>query len=114
MHLLILFIIYVILFYSIYKIIFLFKNKKQANDIHKVMEIHLLEHKYNIDINKIGINKIINLVCLCNAIIFAIVLISTIAIDNIFLRLLAMFGLLLPLTYLVYTNLGKYLKKRGK
>lgn len=114
MQLLILFIAYVILFYSAHKIFFLFKNRKKTYDIHKMVEVNLLERKYKVDVKKIGTNKMLNIISLSNAVIYTAVLMVTKPIDNNIIRLLVMFLLILPVIYLVYSAIGRWLQKKGK
>ncbi len=114
MQLLLLFIIYVILFYSIYKVMFWFKARRKKNDLTKQMEVYLLNKSFKVDIKKVGMKKILNAVALSNAIIFSLVLVTTILISNLLIRLLVMFILLIPLTYLVYYMVGRILNKKGK
>jgi hypothetical protein len=104
---------YIIFFYSIYKISFWFSRRKSKKDLYKMTEIYFLEHTFKIDVKKIGLDKMFNIVALSNAIIFTIVLMSTTAIDNLLLRFIVMFIMLLPIIYLVYYIIAKYLKKRG-
>jgi hypothetical protein len=104
---------YIIFFYSIYKISFWFSRRKNKKDLYKMTEIYFLEHTFKIDVKKIGLDKMLNIVALSNAIIFTIVLMSTTAIDNLILRFIVMFIMLLPIIYLIYYIIAKYLKKRG-
>jgi hypothetical protein len=104
---------YIIFFYSIYKISFWFSRRKNKKDLYKMTEIYFLEHTFKIDVKKIGLDKMLNIVALSNAIIFTIVLMSTTAIDNLLLRFIVMFIMLLPIIYLIYYIIAKYLKKRG-
>lgn len=113
MHILLIFAAYMVLFYAIYKIIFWFKSRKKKNDLHRMTEIYLLEHKFKINVKKIGMDKMLNIVALSNSFIFTVVLMSTMAINNLIIRLLVMFVLLIPIIYLVYYGVGKYLKKKG-
>lgn len=114
MQLLILFIAYVTLFYSAHKIFFWFNNRKKTYDIHKIVEINLLEHKYKIDVKKIGTNRMLNIVSLSNAVIYTVMLMATRPIDNIIIRLVVMFLLIIPVIYLVYSIIGNWLRKKGK
>jgi hypothetical protein len=101
-----------ILFYSFFKITFFFK-KRSKKDLYKITEIMLLENHFKIDVKKLNIDKLYNIIALSNSFIFTVVLVSTLLIDNLIIRLLVMFVLLLPMIYLTYYVVAKYLKKRG-
>jgi hypothetical protein len=101
-----------ILFYSFFKITFFFK-KRGKKDLYKITEVILLENHFKIDVKKLNIDKLYNIIALSNSSIFTVVLVSTSLIDNLVIRLLVMFVLLLPMIYLTYYMVAKYLKKRG-
>lgn len=104
---------YIILFYSVYKVIFRLKTKNKKNRLLDIMEINLLEQHFKVEVKKIGLEKLLNIVALSNAVIFTIVLMSTILIKNLILRIVVMFILLLPLIYIIYYGVSIYLKKKG-
>jgi hypothetical protein len=101
-----------ILFYSVFKITFWFK-KRNKKDLYKITEIMLLENHFKVNVKKLNLDKLYNIIALTNSFIFTVVLMSTIFIDNLIIRLLIMFVLLLPIIYLTYYIVSKYLKKRG-
>jgi hypothetical protein len=113
MKILVIFMMFMILFFSINKIVYWFKGNKKKNDLTKIIEVYFLEHTFKVDIKKVGINKIINIVALSNALIFTIVLMSTMLISNFFIRIFVMFIMLIPLIYLVYYSVSKLLNKKG-
>jgi hypothetical protein len=92
---------------------FIFKSKGKKNDFSKMMEVYFLEHHFKIDVNSLGLKKVLNIVALSNSFIFTIVLMSTLFINNLIIRILVMFVLLMPLIYLVYYVVSKFLKKKG-
>ncbi|MDD2470164.1 MAG: hypothetical protein PHI22_04480 [Bacilli bacterium] len=105
---------YMILFFSIYKLTFWLKGRKKKNDLNKLMEVHFLQHYFKVDVKRIGLNKLLNIIALSNAFIFTVVLISTSLITNYIIRLLVMFVILMPLIYVVYYGISKYLEKERK
>jgi len=113
MEIILIFIAYVVFFYSFYKIVFWFKGRKKKNELYGIIEIYFLEHKFNVDVKEIGVDKLLNIVALSNAVIFTIVLMLTALIDNFIIRLLVMFVLLMPLIYIMYYGVSKFLKKKG-
>lgn len=113
MQILLVFGAYMLLFYSTYKITFWLKGRRKKRDLYKIMEIDLLENHFKVEVRKIKIEKLLNLVALSNSVIFAIVLMSTMLITNFIIRILAMFVLLMPLIYLVYYGVSKYLQSKG-
>lgn len=113
MEFLMVFIAYVVFFYSFYKIVFWFKGRKKKNELFSIMEIYFLEHKFKVDVKSVGLDKLLNIVALSDAVIFTIVLMLTALIDNFIIRLFVMFVLLMPLIYIMYYGISKFLKKKG-
>lgn len=113
MKFLLIIITYMILFYSIYRLFFWLRGRKGKNSLNKLTEIFFLNHYFKIDIKKVGLDKLLNLIAWANSFIFTVVLISTSLITNYFIRLLVMFIILVPLIYVVYYGISKYLKKKG-
>ena len=116
MELLLLFFIYFVFFLLFYKISFFIKTKekkKKKDFLASSKEMMYLTNKYKLNIKKIGVDKIINLICFANAIIFTLVLIATFLIDNLFIRIIIMFLLLIPLIFIVYHIIGSFYRKKG-
>jgi hypothetical protein len=93
---------------------FWFRYRKKKSEFYKIPELYLLENHFKVPIKKYKIDKIMNIVVLCNSLIFTIILISTMFIPYFFIRIIVMFVLLLPLIYLVYYGVSKYLQKKGE
>lgn len=116
MELLLLFIIYFIFFLLFYKIYYMIKMRKKKNNkslLTTTTELIYLTTKYKLNIKKIGINKIINVICLTNALIFSLVLIATFFITNLFIRIVIMFILLMPLIFFIYHFIGCFYRRKG-
>lgn len=113
MALLLLFLFYLIFFFITYKIYFYFKQRKNKNNQLLSTEMIYLSTRYRINILKIGIKKMINIISFANALIFSIVLIATIFIDNFFIRIIVMFLLLVTLIFIVYYFIGHHYRKKG-
>ncbi|MFA5407408.1 MAG: hypothetical protein WC343_01395 [Bacilli bacterium] len=113
MQVLILFVACFILIYSIYKIVFFFQLKKHKKDLYMIVEISSLKRIFKVDVDKISLNRLLNIVSLTDALIFSVVLVATMAIGSYIIRLIVMFLLLMPIIYVAYYLLSKYLKKKG-
>jgi len=80
--------------------------------LYKIIEIYFLEKQFKVDVKKIDINVLLNIVAICNAFVFTFVLIVTTFIDNLIIRQLATFVLLFPVIYIAYYIVSVYLKKK--
>lgn len=116
MELLLLFFIYFVFFLLFYKVSFFIKTKgkkKKKDFLTSSREMIYLANKYKLNIKKIGVDKVINLICLANAFIFSLVLTATFLIDNLFVRIMVMFVLLIPLIFIIYHIIGSFYRKKG-
>ena len=106
-------IIYLITFCVIYLLYFLLvvNRKKAINKFKNSMEVKYLMNKYSVNIDKVNIKKLANMVALSNSFIITTVFIVIIFIDNFILKLLVAFVILFPLIIIIYWLLGKILKK---
>lgn len=106
-------IIYLITFCVIYLLYFLLvvNRKKAINKFKNSMEVKYLMNKYSVNIDKVNIKKLANMVALSNSFIITTVFIVIIFIDNFILKMLVAFVILFPLIIIIYWLLGKILKK---
>ena len=81
------------------------KKKKELS-----AELIFLKGYYHIDIEKIGMIKILRIVNFINALLFAFLVIAVIGISQIWLKLLIIFVVLVPALWGTYYLLAKYLK----
>ena len=81
------------------------KKKKELS-----AELIFLKGYYHIDIEKIGMIKILRIVNFINALLFAFLVIAVIGISQIWLKLLIVFVLIVPALWVTYYLLAKYLK----
>lgn len=104
---------YLITFCVIYLLYFLLvvNRKKAINKFKNSMEVKYLMNKYSINIDKVNIKKLANMVALSNSFIITTVFIVIIFIDNFILKMLVAFVILFPLIIIIYWLLGKILKK---
>lgn len=108
------FIIYFFIVFFIYKLYFIFFTKRKNFKIKNMIEIVFLEKSFKIKIEDYKPKKLYNTITLANSFLFSLILTATLWIDTMVFRILAIFLLLLPLTYLMYFIMGKHLQKRGK
>lgn len=81
------------------------KKKKELS-----AELIFLKGYYHIDIEKIGMIKILRIVNFINALLFAFLVIAVIGISQIWLKLLIVLVLIVPALWVTYYLLAKYLK----
>jgi len=88
------------------------KSKKKKNN--ELTEISYLISKFNLDKEKLPLNKVLIVISLINALIISFVAIMVIVINiHIILQLIIGFILLIALIYALYEILGRYLVKKG-
>lgn len=105
-----------ILFIIVYLIYFVLviKNKKMLKKYRHSKEVLYLENKYLIPIDKIPLKKLANDLSISNSLIIIITFIISELINNLYLKLMAMFLSLFVLILIFYHILGKiYQKKYG-
>jgi hypothetical protein len=78
-----------------------------------MIEVYFLEQRFKINVKKLTSNNIYNMVALSDSIILTIVLLATSLISDLITRLIVSALLLIPVIYIVYYIVSKYLKKRG-
>lgn len=108
------FIIYFVIVLIIYKLYFLFFSKRKNFKIKNMIELVFLEKSFKIKIENYKPKKLYNIITFANSCLFSLILAATLWINSIVFRIIAIFLMLLPLTYLTYFIVGKYLQKRGK
>lgn len=83
------------------------KSKKQKN---LPSEILLLRDYYKVDIDKIGLIRVLRLLNFINALILSLLVLVVVGIDKIYIKFLILLVLLLPTIWFTYYFLAKYLK----
>ena len=87
------------------------KRKKNTNEL---TELSYLVKKFNLDRNKLPLNKLMIIIAIINAFIISLTGEVVLLIDvNIIIQLLIGFILLLALIYSLYELLGRHLVKKG-
>lgn len=81
------------------------KKKKELS-----AELILLKNYYHIDIEKIGIIKVLRIVNFINSLLIATLVMAVIGISQIWLKLIIVFVVIVPCIWIVYYLLAKYLK----
>ncbi len=107
------FLVYFLISFSLYKVFFAFKKRKDDTALFNIMEIKHLIQGYKLDIKRIGIKKVVNIVSLTNAFIFTCALTVLQIFKLSILVFLIVFVLILTLTYILYYLMGKYYQKKG-
>ena len=79
--------------------------------ISKSKEVNMIKRKYDLDLDKINHKKLAFTLGLCNSLIISITYYTFIFIKNILLRLGLSFILLIILSLIVYTLIGKHYRK---
>ena len=92
-------------------LVILLNERNQKRYINKSREITMLKNKYNLDLNKINNKKIIFVMGLVNSVILSITYLVFVFIKNIILKLLCSFILIIVLSLILYSLVGKYFRK---
>ncbi len=111
--------LYVFLFCFIIVYLFYYlvivRRKKGLEAFKKGKQLQFFKNAYKLDIKKINLKKFANSLALANAFIIAFTVTIIEFFDNLVIKLLVGFIILIPLILLVYYLLGKaYKKKEGK
>lgn len=117
-------IIFIILFLIVYSFYFLFVvlNKKMLEKMKTGKELTFLKNNYKLDLNKINMKSIVNVIALSNSFIVSstttLVCFLNDWIENFYLWLLASLLMsllvLIPLIIIIYSFIGTYYSKKQK
>lgn len=87
------------------------KKRKKNNEL---TEVTYLTSKFNLDKNKLNLNKLLIVISIINAFIIALVSVVVMLIRiNVILQLIIGFILLISLIYALYELLGRFLVMKG-
>ena len=92
-------------------LLFINRSKKDFNKLKPNDFIRMFVLKYDIDINKINYNFMINLIAVINSFIIAITSAIIIKIEGLIWSLIVCFVLLFILVFVLFDLAGKYIKK---
>lgn len=87
-------------------------RKKGLEKFKTSKQLEYFKLKFKLDMNKINFKSFAHSIALTNAFIIAFTVTAIDFIDNLILKLLVGFIILLPLMYFLYGMLGKYYKKK--
>ena len=73
-------------------------------------ELSLLKNYYHVDIDKIGVIKVLRIINFINALLISTLVLAVVGISQIWLKLLIIFIILIPAVWATYYFLAKYLK----
>lgn len=109
------FIIYLVTLGFIYLVYFalIITNKKRKIQYKKSSEIIYLERKYKLDVNKIGMNKLMHILALANAFIIANTMVIINLVDGYLFKIMLGFVVILPMIIGVYHLVGTYYQSHG-
>lgn len=104
-----LFIMFFIIIYLVYYFLYVRKQirydkKKTSSDL-KILEIY-----YKVDVKKIGYQRVLRILNFVNALMLAILMMIIINLDKFIYKFLLALVLMLPLIWVTYYFLAKYLK----
>lgn len=95
-------------------LVFINRKKKDFNSLKPNDFIRVFVLKYNIDVNKINYNFMINLIAIITSFIIAVTSAIIIKIEGLIWSLLVCFVLLFILVFVLFDLAGKYIKKTEK
>lgn len=107
------FIIVFVIVYLFY-LFFVILREKKLNKFRNGVEVTILEKKYKVNIEKIGIKKLAHIVAITNALIIGLTFVTIEFFDNIIIKLMVAFVMLMVLIFVSYNIIGKILRKRDK
>ena len=103
-----------ILVYLVYLFLIVLRKKK-VKKYQNSTEVKFLVNRYNINIKKINLKKLANLLALTNSFIIAVTILAVSYINGFILKLMVGFIVLFPMILIFYSIIGKQLsKKYGK
>ena len=108
----------VLLFLSIFIIVYLFylvfviSRKKSLIKWKNGKEMTYLKYRYKLNLDKIDIKSLANVIGLCNALIMASVVTIISFVKGFILQMLLCLVLLIPLILVFYHIIGKYYQKK--
>lgn len=104
-----LFIIFFVIIYIIYY--FLYVRKQIKYDKKKISsDLRILEVYYKVDVKKIGYQRVLRILNFVNSLMLTILMMIIINLDKFIYKFLIALVLMLPLIWVTYYFLAKYLK----
>lgn len=101
------FIIIGVISYFAYYYFFMKRSKK------KPIEFYYLETKYNLDFKKIGTKRFKKIISLYNSLVISLTIVTLEFFNNLGLKMIVGFLLVMVLTLGIYYFIGKYYQKKG-
>ncbi len=103
--------VFIIIYLGYY--FFIVRHIKEYNIRTCPKEILYIIKIYKLDINKINFKKFLRLVTITNSLIMALTVTVVTVIDNLYLKLILGFFLLMPLIIFGYSLIGRYYRRKG-
>lgn len=88
-------------------------NKKKLEKFKNSNQALFFVRRYKIKVNEDNVKVLAYLVAIANAFIIAFTLTIVELVENIILKILVAFLIIMPLILILYSLIGKYMKKRG-
>ena len=111
MNILVAFVIVFLIVYLFY-LFFIILRKKKVIKIKNASEVLLIKKKYKLKLDKISDKALANIIALSNAFIIAVTFCIIEFVDNYILKIMVAFVVLIILILVIYTTIGKILKKK--
>ncbi len=107
---------YLLMFVFVYYVYYFFiiKRKGKLEKFKTSVEVKYLEGKYKIDLKKHNFESVVKKIALANSFIITVALFIVQYIDNLIMKIMVSFVVLIILQLSVYHILGKILKKEEK
>lgn len=101
-----------ILIYLVYLLTVILRKKK-LEKFKKNTYVRYLENIYHIDVNKVGIKKLANVISITNAFIISLTLYIVLITNSLIMEFLLAIAVFIPLQLLFYHIIGKYFGRRN-
>ena len=109
MKYLIYFIAFFIVIYAIYYVLFVRKHLRYSEKKLSA-DLLILKGYYNVDIKKIGYQRVLKILNFVNALMLALLAVLVMNVDKLLYKILIICVLMIPTIWVVYYFLAKYLK----
>ena len=108
------FVLWIITFIIIFLFYFIFVilRKSKLEKFNDNLYVNYLKNLYKLDINRIGIKKIVYIIALANSFIISTTILAISIVDNNILKLVIAFFVVALFTIIIYHIIGKLLSKK--
>lgn len=103
------FVLFFIIIYALYYMLFV-RKQTTFNKDNVFSDLKILMNYYKIDVEKIGYQKVLRILCFINSLMLSLMVLMVINIEKTTFKLLILLILMIPSIWVVYYFLAKYLK----